>query len=455
MRIKYFALTICIALSAGIMTGCGEIAQYRAMREMRETLKALGGSDIGEPDFLKGEYLAAYEEMSRNIYINNSRFALPMNIKDLPQGFTLDFSESEPEEANFMITETAELYSNGVYCGEASAIRRKSKPQQDGVIVALTLIASECKGSVGGLKTVSPSDEIKAVLGEPSVLFDQSPSILFPGENFDEPPNMIYATKWGGYIFFSPYTSAIQIYHPVDDGSLPYFGLNYFELYRSTANKNAQYIEYRPYDDFDSMPKPPPLSGEPRKIEWTNAPDSIVIGDVKLPLITKVSDWSERFTLIDFGTNKEIEDTREEINYGGYVRDSYRVAFMDRDSGIVIGAIRKKDEPAENAVINSVMTLPGQEKLFPISVLGAEVSDISEAYISDLQNDSFYTLVSGGDIYEDGEKYFCIIRKMSYTLFLTIESYENNLSPHERYEEWIAQAVERERERNKDKADGE
>lgn len=204
-------------------------------------------------------------------------------------------------------------------------------------------------------------------------------------------------------------------------------------LYDSAA-KNAELIEYHPYDDFDAMPPLLPLSGELREIEWKNA-DSLIIGDEKYPLVFKVSDLSDKFTLIELWTGEKIIDS------DGYVSDSYSITYMGREFGY-FSAIRKEDDLKENAEFSILTTITDQTTIpFALSFCGipanGEISEIIKYFPSD---DPTYTDMGiyGGVVNDDsGGEYFVRIRVSESLLTLSVTSLKVNPGAYDNYIENI------------------
>ncbi|MCL2052905.1 MAG: hypothetical protein FWG90_00475 [Oscillospiraceae bacterium] len=371
---------------------------------------------------LSPEFSAKFEEMSRSIYINNSRFALPMMVSDLPQGFTValdEFNDDLEQGFDGMVTESTTLYFNDEQIGHAAIVRAEDETFEDGIIIGLVSLPPYSKASIGELRGTPSVEEVKAVFGE-SVLeeiFD--PWLIYMSVSKQNFGFLMFATNVGGFLVFNIEGDPGDYYSIVEK-----------------ARQNAEFIEYHPYDDFDNMPLII-LSGEPRKLEWVNAPDNIIIGDEKYPMVLKVKDLSDNFALTPFGVGKPFYGPNQEFAYIDCLRDNYIVTYMGRELGF-LHAFRHKDELPENAL--GSFTFPNRKNLpFPAGILGipvnADIGEVEKIYIPDSnREEGFRKLSYGGLLTDNGKEYF-------FNIFMLETTFSTRIIPLEidpqAYENWL------------------
>jgi hypothetical protein len=183
------------------------------------------------------------------------------------------------------------------------------------------------------------------------------------------------------------------------------------------------------------MPPLPPLSGEPRGIEWKNE-DGIIIGDEKYPLVFRISDLSDKFALIEFDMGQEYFGTDLNADYSAYVMDAYQVSYMDREIGL-IGAVRKRDEPKENAAFHMFITTLERVKIpFALSVCGipanADISDIIKFFPPDVVRESGSAQYGGLFLDDDGNEYSGRITVSDRSFILNIYSLKIDPKAHDK-----------------------
>lgn len=329
---------------------------------------------------------ARLAEALRNIRINNSRFALPLMIKDIPQGFSIKIDKDEKEEIfnNFALY-IGTLYMGDEKCAETIVILKDGAEEKYGIIISISLTSEMCKWSVGDIELSYDYDKIMQSFGDPS---SYGSSDLLGA--------ISYITKNNEYVSF-------------------FYGLNAvmcFSFNMNNIEKNARLVEYVPYDDFDRIPEIPELTGEPREIDWNRIfdEDCIVIGNEKLPAMVRIGDLGG-----DLHLTGNIALKNE-----NYSKDEYTMMYKGRDIARVY-ALRKKNEPPEDAVI--LLWVIDNDIKFPAAVMDMPLSqdfdEISKVYIPNTKEDnSEYQYM--GIAEKDGEKYMCSIVLGKSDVFFSI-----------------------------------
>ena len=350
--------------------------------------------DNGEIKVLSEEDSEKLEEAFKNIRINNSRFALPMMIMALPEGFSVKLDpDSKGEEA---VTEDdfhmymGELYWEDEMCADVAVILKDGAEEQYGIILGMApLMSSTCKWSFGDIEYTNDIEKMTECFGEPSAQVDLS------GLN-----STIYISGIGStVIFFDEFNAVFCLTLNTDD-----------------TIKNMLLTESVPYDDFDGIPEIPEVTGEPREIDWNGIfdEDCVIIGNERYPALTPISELGEDIFLFNYSIG---------INYyknEDYLRDSYLLMYKGREIGMV-NAFRKADEPKENGVINSwVFINDSLPEYLPAGMMGVPFSQdrasVGKVYTSYEQNDGSSYLRYKGITEKDGENYMC-------TLLLTSAAY--------------------------------
>ena len=347
-------------------------------------------SDSTDAKIMSDENAAKLEEAFRNIRINNSRFALPMMIKDIPQGFSIKLNKDEKEEIfnNFSLY-IGTLYMGDEKCAETLVILKDGAEEKYGIIISISLTSEMCKWSVGDIELSYDYDKVMQSFGDPS---SYGSSDLLGA--------ISYITKNNEYVSF-------------------FYGVNgvmCFSFNMKNIEKNARLAEYVPYDDYDGIPEIPELTGEPREIDWNRIfyEDCVVIGNEKLPAMARIGDLGDDFHLTEYLVGKPM------FKNENYLKDEYTMMYKGRNIATVY-ALRKKNEPPEDAVI--LLWALDNDITFPAAVMDMPLSqdfdEISKVYIPNgKESSSKYQYM--GIAEKDGENYMCtIILGKSDMLFST------------------------------------
>lgn len=364
---------------------------------------------IGEaaPEAMSDENSAALGAAFRNIRINNSRFALPLMVSALPDGFTVtyDYESEYKDEATGYNSYGGELFCNGVSCAEISIFLKDGADEKYGIIVTLVATSGYCKWDFDGIGYSNDTEKIKEKFGEPSAYAKYGSA----------DGNLIYVDEIGSTaIFWKQYNSVLCV------------GLDF----EHTA-ENALLVESVPYDDFDGMSDMPKLSGNPRELDWHDIFDNscLTIGNDNYPVNAKISDLSEDIFLFDYEIGTEYAENSE------YLSDSYRLMYKDREMGMVF-AVRKSNEQAENAHIIMWMFLGVDEYPFPGGVLNVPFSQ------APFETAAIYTGAEGentayrydGVIETEEEKYLCSF--MTTEISMVVAAIPFSVDP-EAYNEFV------------------
>lgn len=337
-------------------------------------------ADNTDAKIMSDENAAKLDEAFRNIRINNSRFALPMMIMALPEGFSvkIDYdSKSEKITEDFCIY-SGELCTEDEMCAQVAVMMREDSEEKYGIIIGITAaISSMCKWSFGDITYSNDTEKLVECFGEPSADLTLSSSLC----------STAYVTPSGSMIIFYNTLNAITC----------------MSLNIDRTVENMLLTEYVPYDDFDGISEIPELTGEPRDIDWNIIfdDDCVIIGNEKYPALTRIGNLGDNITLFDFDIGKENSANPE------YLSDSYLLMYKDRQIG-QLGAWRRKGEKPENAVIQSWM-FDYPEYKFPASVIGIPFSqgfdDVSKVYPPIEKDGSIIRYMGVAE--KDGEKYAC------------------------------------------------
>lgn len=331
------------------------------------------------PELLTGERSERLEAAFQNIHINNSRFALPMMVNALPDGFTVEYDYSSEKKFgggfNFY---SGQLMCNNEMSAEIGIVKKDNAEDKYGIIVSIITLSNFSKWDFNGIKISNDTEKIIAELGEPS-------SIIDLGTNEE---NLIYINEIGTTIIFWKSVNAILT-----------LNFNFDNTF-----SNALLIESVPYDDFEGMPEIPELSGEPREIDWNMLfeDDCIIIGNDKYPANVRISDLSEDIDLFEFTMGREFYSNKD------YLKDTYLLMYKGREIAMV-SAIRTKDQLPEEAC----MTSWGFTELDEISITGSicgvsfkqDFSDVPKIYLGSQGEDP--GCIYSGTIEKDGTEYWC------------------------------------------------
>ncbi|MCH5194096.1 MAG: hypothetical protein J1F11_09055 [Oscillospiraceae bacterium] len=360
---------------------------------MLDELMASGMIFETELKVMSDENAEKLEEAFENIRINNSRFALPMMIMALPEGFAvkIDYksksSNAVTEDGYYLYS--GELYTDGEVCAHVFLILKDGAKEKYGIIIGFgTLMSSECKWSFDSIEYSNDAEKIIDCFGEPSFY-----------ANDDDMSIMAYVTNTGMTAMFIKEINAMMCFT---------FDVN------STIN-NSLLAEYVPYDDFDGIPDIPNVSGETRSIDWNSIfdDDCIIIGNDKYPALTRIGDLGDDIVLFD----RDIGISYE--NNDNYLSDKYILMYKGREIGL-INALRKKNEQPEDGIVSSWMLT---DVMFPAGVMGIPFwqsnSSISRVYIPDAENGSIIRYA--GIAENDSESYMCTLASMNnYMLMLSV-----------------------------------
>ena len=332
------------------------------------------------------------EEVFENIRINNSRFALPMMILALPEGFSvkIDYdsksSNAVTEDGYYLYS--GELYTGGEVCAHVFLILKDGAKEKYGIIIAFgTLMSSECKWSFGDIEYSNDTEKIIDCFGEPSFYADD-----------DDMSIMAYVTNKGTTAMFINEINAMMCFTFDVDNTI----------------KNSLLAEYVPYDDFDGIPDIPNVSGETRNIDWNGIFDSdcIVIGNDKYFALTRIGDLGGDIVLFDRDIGKSYAKNND------YLTDSYVLMYKSREIGL-ISALRKRDEQSEDGIITSWTFM---DAMFPVGIMGIpylqSISSVSRIYIPDVKYGEMVRYEGAAE--KDGENYMCNLALTNSTKILSV-----------------------------------
>lgn len=368
-------------------------------------------SDTAEASVMSDQNAEKLEEAFRNIRINNSRFALPMMIEAVPQGFSvkIDYDSKSDEVTKDFCLYPGELYMGGEKCANVAVLMKNGAEEKYGILIGITgAVSSMCKWSFGDIEYSNDAEKIIKCFGEPSA-----------------------------YTYLNDITGGVS--YVTENGSMVIFinelnGFLCFTLDTDDAVKNMSLAEYVPYDDFDGMPEIPKLTGEAREIDWNMIFDEgcVVIGNEKYPAPMRIGDFGEDITLFDYGIDEEYSENSD------YFSDSYLLMYKGREIGMV-SALRKKEEKPENAVISNWMFIDCQKFAFPAAAMGIPFSqdndEVFEIYIPDYKKENIVRY--HGITEKDGEKYMCTLVLMDSTVMFVINPVSANPDGYESFLEKI------------------
>lgn len=382
---------------------CGKMVNYIITEYAYENLK---------PNTMSDENAEKLEKALQNIRINNSRFALPMMIKDLPKEFSIKINQEEKEE----IGQKFSLYMGTLFMGderyaETLIILKDGAEEKYGIIVGISAFSEMCKWSFGDIEFSYDYDKIMQCFGDPSSYSAHSDLLGALG----------YVTPNNDYVEFL----------------IGLNGIMCFSFNMENIAENGLLAEYAPYDDFDGIPEIPELTGEPREIDWSRIfdEDCIVIGNEKYPSLARIGDLGDDINIIEYSTGRDFSQD------GNYLKDTYTIMYKGRTIGDIY-AMRQSGEPLDDALIYGWSLLLDQIP-FPTAIMDIPLSqdfdEISKIYTPNAQNDKFYKYLKIAEA--DGEKYMCTLA-LTYPLALwsvvpasaSPELYEKFLEEYQRYE---------------------
>lgn len=342
----------------------------------------LSGFVINEtkPSVMSDENAEKLEEAFKNIRINNSRFALPMMILALPDGFSVKLdhdSRSEEPVIEDFYSYDGELYMGYELCTSVEILLKDNAKEKYGIIIGFSgLMSVNCKWSFGDISYSNDIEKIISCFGKPSIYEKITDNLSYE----------IYVTQKGDIVAFVNELNSIICMSVNTDVIL----------------ENSLLTEYVPYDDFDDIPEIPNVSGGSRDIDWNIIFDNdcVVIGNDRYPANAQISDLSDDIVLFDY----DIGQTYDKND--NYLQDHYVFLYKGRDIG-VIGALRKIGEQPKNGIITSWMFT---NVIFPAGVMGIPLSQssssISKVYTPD--NEISGTIVYRGAAERNGESYTCM-----------------------------------------------
>lgn len=368
--------------------------------------------EYSEINVMSDENAAKLEKALQNIRINNSRFALPMMIKDLPKEFSIKINQDEKEEIGGKFS----LYMGTLFMGDerytdALIILKDGADEKYGIIVGMSAYSEMCKWSFGDIEFSYDNDKIIQCFGDPSSYSNHSDLLGALG----------YVTPNNDYVEFL----------------IGLNGIMCFSFNMENITENGLLAEYAPYDDFDGIPEIPELTGEPREIDWNRIfdEDCIVIGNEKYPSLARIGDLGDDINIIEYSTGRDFSQD------GNYLRDTYTIMYKGRTIGNIY-AMRQSGEPLDDALIYS-WSLTLDQIPFPTAIMDIPLSqdfdEISKIYTPNAQNEKFYKYLKIAET--DEEKYMCTFALM-YPLAIwnvtpvsaSPELYEKFLEQYQRYE---------------------
>lgn len=378
--------------------------------EKENLAKTILGDYVSDTDNIKiieGEQAEKLIEAFRNVHINNSRFAFPMLVGELPEGFSIkNYSKEDGEEYNGFYICGASLEYNGEHCATVYVLQKEGVAKEYGIICGFIAMSDFCKWDFNGIELTQDREKIIDILGEPSSY-----------ENIGEAvPSTLYLDENGNMLIFP-------------DGMNGVCGMT---LDFDSIVDNCALVEYIPYDDFDNMPEIPEMSGEPREFDFNKLfeNDCIVIGNDKYPANAKISDLSDDIMLFEYSVGVE------NYNNPDYVEDSYIAMYKGREFAMIY-ALRSDSEPTENAVISTWGFMLIDSYPFPASAMDvpfhqtSEVKNFYTGYDDDAIEYEIYKYT--GIAENDDEKYLCMLTLMSNSLIVSVTP--RTVNP-ERYDEF-------------------
>ena len=162
-------LCVIIAMAA-LLCGCDIDDVPDDLERQAAVLLSVGAEDIYSCAKVKGKYKKFAKSCFENIDIYGATFALPMNVNDLPHGFTIDESpDTVSLYSGYNITNSF-LYFEGVYAASAEIMYPENKTPAEGQIVTLTfsstLLRPGAPFSMGGEEGFFSMDKAQELLGE-------------------------------------------------------------------------------------------------------------------------------------------------------------------------------------------------------------------------------------------------------------------------------------------------
>ena len=344
--------------------------------------KVLGKRLDGIASEMSPENSAKLSAAIHDIRINNSHFAFPVMLCDLPEGFSaVTVKEHSLDSDDFRFFEGELLYS-GEKLADVYIIREKRANESQSVIVGGLLSSSVCKWSVG--KADICGSDLFDIFGEPS---SQEPLVS------EGVPDYAYISENGDFaLFVSSVNSAIV-----------------FSLDCSELENNMTLCEYAPYDDFGGFSELAPITGEPREFDGnlSFAENGVVIGADSCPANIKVSELGGDMGLAYYGT-EPYNDSDESL--AEYVSDTYLLLYKGRYFGIV-QSFRKEEQPQNEGQIYLWMIYDREDIFCDASLAGIPASQDTDSIEAAFTNSSKGEDgdISMYDIAEsEGRQYFAV-----------------------------------------------
>lgn len=162
-------LCIIIAIAA-LLCGCDIDDVPDDLERQAAVLLSVGAEDIYSCAKVKGKYKKFAKSCFENIDIYGATFALPMNVNDLPHGFTIDESPNAVTLYNGYYITNVFLCFEGVTAASAEIMYPENKTPAEGQIVTLTfsstLLSPQAPFRMGGEEGFLSMDKAQELLGE-------------------------------------------------------------------------------------------------------------------------------------------------------------------------------------------------------------------------------------------------------------------------------------------------
>lgn len=344
--------------------------------------KVLGKRLDGTASEMSPENSAKLSAAIRDIRINNSHFALPVMLCDLPEGFSaVTVKEHSLDSDAFRFFE-GELLYDGEKLADVYIIRQKRAEESQSVIVGALLSSSVCKWSVG--KADICGSDLFDIFGEPS----SRESLVSEGV-----PDYSYISGNGDFALFISSVNSVIV----------------FSLDCSELENNRTLCEFAPYDDFGGFSELAPITGEPREFDGNMAfaENGVMIGADSCPANIKVSELGGDMGLAYYDTepyNNSDESLAE------YVSDIYLLLYKGRYFGIV-QSFRKEEQPQSEGQIYLWMIYDRKDIFCDASLAGIPASQDSgsiEAAFSNSEKSENGDISMYGIAESEDRQYFAV-----------------------------------------------
>ena len=162
-------LCVIIAIAA-LFCGCDIDDVPDDMERQAAVLLSVGSEDIYSCAKVKGKYKKFAKSCFEDIEIFGATFALPMNVSDLPKGFTVDESPNAVSSYNGYYITDVFLCFEGVIAASADIMYPENKTPAEGQIVTLTfssmLLHPQAPFRMGGEEGFLSMEKANELLGE-------------------------------------------------------------------------------------------------------------------------------------------------------------------------------------------------------------------------------------------------------------------------------------------------